>query len=117
MYRSMPPIFRQHTLLYLLTITSFGIAIGALWEITEWSAGKILAPDVIGSIDDTVVDLIMDTLGSGLAAIISLWVLQKWTDSGQGGTDREKLFEPLAWSTDAKRYRLDRSYFKCRRDP
>ena len=77
----MLPIFRQHTLLYLLTIASFGIAIGALWEITEWSAGKILATNVIGSIDDTVIDLIMDTLGSGLAAIISFWVLRKWTGS------------------------------------
>ncbi|MGA7938229.1 MAG: hypothetical protein WCA35_32060 [Kovacikia sp.] len=83
-YRPMLPIFRQHTLLYLLTIISFGIAIGALWEITEWSAGEILATNVIGSVNDTVTDLIMDTLGSGLAAIISLWVLQKWTDSNVG---------------------------------
>jgi hypothetical protein len=75
-------IFRQHTLLYLLTITSFGVAIGALWEIAEWSAGKILATDVISSVDDTVIDLIMDTLGAGLAAIISLWALQKRTDLG-----------------------------------
>lgn len=80
-YGSMLPIFRQHTLLYILTIASFGIAIGGLWEITEWSAGKVLATDVIGSVDDTVIDLIMDTLGSGLAAITSLWALQKWTDS------------------------------------
>lgn len=83
-YSPMLPIFRQHTLLYLLTIASFGIAIGALWEITEWSAGKILATDVIGSVDDTVIDLIVDTLGSGLAAIISLWILQKWTDLSAG---------------------------------
>ena len=79
-YSPMLPIFRQHTLLYLLTIISFGIAIGALWEITEWSAGKILPTNVIGSVDDTVIDLIMDTLGSGLAAIISFWILQKLPD-------------------------------------
>lgn len=83
-YSPMLPIFRQHTLLYLLTIASFGIAIGALWEITEWSAGKILATDVIGSVDNTIIDLIVDTLGSGLAAIISLWILQKWTDLSAG---------------------------------
>ena len=77
-------IFRQHTLLYLLTVTSFGIAIGALWEITEWSAGKILAADVIGNVDDTIINLMMDALGSGLAAITSLWALQKWTDSSTG---------------------------------
>lgn len=78
-YGSMLSIFRQHTLLYLLTITSFGIAIGAVWEITEWSAGKILSTEVIGSVDDTVIDLIMDTLGPGLAAITSLWALRQWT--------------------------------------
>ncbi|BAZ40458.1 hypothetical protein NIES4101_64190 [Calothrix sp. NIES-4101] len=78
-YSSMLNIFRNHTLLYLLTITSFGIAIGALWEVTEWSAGKILNTQVIESLDDTIIDLIMDSLGSGLAALISLWTLRKWT--------------------------------------
>jgi hypothetical protein len=69
-------VFRQPTWLYLFTITSFGIAIGALWEVTEWTAGKILPSEVIGSLDDTIVDLIMDSLGAGFAAAISLWVLQ-----------------------------------------
>ncbi|MBD2258041.1 hypothetical protein [Pseudanabaena sp. FACHB-2040] len=78
-YQSMLPVFRQHTLLYLLTITSFGIAIGALWEVAEWSAGKVLSTEVIESLDDTIVDLIMDSLGAGLAAILSLGALQEWT--------------------------------------
>jgi hypothetical protein len=80
-YRSMLTVFRQHKLLYLLTIASFGIAIGALWEVAEWTAGKILATEVIGSIDDTVVDLIMDSFGAGLAAVVSLWALREWTHS------------------------------------
>jgi hypothetical protein len=73
-------IFRNHTLLYLVTITSFGIAIGALWEVAEWSAGKILSTEVIESLDDTITDLVMDSLGAGLAAFISLWALRKWTN-------------------------------------
>jgi hypothetical protein len=77
-YGSMLNIFRNHTLLYLVTITSFGIAIGALWEVTEWSAGKILNTQVIESLDDTIIDLVMDTLGAGLAALISLWALRNW---------------------------------------
>lgn len=77
-YGSMLNIFRNHTLLYLLTIASFGIAIGALWEVIEWSAGKILSTQVIESLDDTIIDLIMDSLGAGFAALISLWALQKW---------------------------------------
>ncbi len=78
-YKSMLNIFRNHKLLYVVTIASFGIAIGVLWEITEWSASKILPTEVIGSLNDTIVDLIMDTLGAGLAAAISLWALQEWT--------------------------------------
>ena len=80
-YRPLMPIFRRHRLLYLVTIASFGVAIGGLWEICEWSAGKILSTAVIGSIDDTVTDLIMDTIGSVLAALLSLWVLPIWTDA------------------------------------
>ncbi|MBW4449700.1 MAG: hypothetical protein KME38_23395 [Spirirestis rafaelensis WJT71-NPBG6] len=78
-YSSMLNVFRNHTLLYLVTITSFGIAIGALWEVTEWSAGKILNTEVIESLDDTIIDLVMDSLGAGLAALISLWALRHWT--------------------------------------
>ncbi|WP_315787936.1 hypothetical protein [Fischerella sp. JS2] len=78
-YSSMLNIFRNHKLLYLVTIASFGIAIGALWEITEWSAGKILPTEVVGSLNDTIIDLVMDTLGAGLAAVLSLWALQEWT--------------------------------------
>lgn len=74
-YASLLRTFHQHRLLYLAAIASFGIAIGALWEITEWVAGKVLSTQVIGSVDDTVIDLIMDSLGSGLAALTSLWVL------------------------------------------
>jgi hypothetical protein len=79
-YSSMLNLFRNHTILYLVTIASFGIAIGALWEITEWSAGKILNSQIVGSLDDTIIDLIMDSLGAGLAALFSLWALQKWTN-------------------------------------
>ncbi|MEG5043179.1 hypothetical protein [Microcoleus sp. B4-C1] len=77
-YSSMLTIFRNHKLLYLLTITSFGIAIGALWEVTEWTAGIVLSTEVIGSLDDTIIDLIMDSLGAAIAAITGLWTLQEW---------------------------------------
>lgn len=77
-YSSMLTIFRNHKLLYLLTITSFGIAIGALWEITEWTAGIVLSTEVIESLNDTIMDLIMDSLGAAIAAITSLWTLQEW---------------------------------------
>jgi hypothetical protein len=81
-YQSMLPVFRQHKLLYLVTITSFGIAIGALWEVAEWLAGIILATEVIESLDDTITDLVMDSLGATFASITSLWALQEWTKPG-----------------------------------
>ncbi|MEG4802858.1 hypothetical protein QUB63_12365 [Microcoleus sp. ARI1-B5] len=53
---SMLTIFRNHKLLYLLTITCFGIAIGALWEVAEWTAGIVLSTEVIESLNDTIID-------------------------------------------------------------
>lgn len=76
-YNPMLTLFRSHRLLYLLTIISFGIAIGALWEVFEWAIA------VINDIDDTIVDLIMDTLGAALAALVSLWALQERTQPEQ----------------------------------
>ena len=70
-YQSMLPLFRRHRRLYILTIASFGIAIGALWEVTEWAIA------VINDLDDTIVDLIMDTIGALAAALFSLWALQR----------------------------------------
>lgn len=76
-YGALLTAFHEHKLLYLAAIASFGIAIGALWEIAEWAAGNVLSTPIIGSVDDTVIDLAMDTLGSGLAALISLWALEE----------------------------------------
>lgn len=80
-YGSMLEIFRQHTVLYLVTVISFGIAIGALWEVVEWTAEQLLSTQVIPSLDDTITDLIMDTIGAVLAAVLSLWALREWTTS------------------------------------
>jgi hypothetical protein len=76
-------------LLYVLTIASFGIAIGAVWEVAEWLAGKILPSEVIGSLDDTIMDLVMDTVGAGLAALLSVWVLQDWVRSTSTGANQQ----------------------------
>ena len=74
-YSSMLPVFRSHRRLYVLTIISFGIAIGALWEVFEWVTATI------NSLDDTIVDLIMDTIGAIAASLLSLKALQEKTDS------------------------------------
>lgn len=81
-YSSMLTTFRQHRLLYVLTIASFGIAIGALWEIFEWLIG------VINDLDDTISDLMMDSIGSVTAAVLSLWALQEYTPPHSAGEDK-----------------------------
>lgn len=72
-YRSMLTVFRSHPILYVLTIASFGISIGAIWEIFEWLI------QVINDIDDTIIDLVMDALGAIIAALVSLWALREQT--------------------------------------
>ena len=62
----------------MLTITCFGIAIGALWEVAESRVGIVLSTEVIESLNDTIIDLIMDSLGAAIAALTSLWTLQEW---------------------------------------
>ena len=72
-YKPMLPVFRSHRWLYILTIISFGIAIGALWEVFEWVTATI------NSLDDTIVDLIMDTIGATAASLLSLRASQERT--------------------------------------
>jgi hypothetical protein len=60
---------------YLLTITCFGIAIGALWEVVESRVGIVLSTEVIESLNDTIIDVIMDSLGSVIAALRGLGTL------------------------------------------
>ncbi|MEG3896499.1 MULTISPECIES: hypothetical protein [unclassified Microcoleus] len=70
-------IFRNPKLLYLLTITCLGIGIGALWEVAEWTAGIVLSTEVIESLNDTIINLIVDSLGAAIAALTGLWTLQE----------------------------------------
>jgi hypothetical protein len=74
-YRQMLTNFHGHRLLFVLTVTSFGIAIGALWEIAEWISDFFVASTVVESIDDIIDDLILDSLGASIAGAVSLWAL------------------------------------------
>ena len=70
-YRPMLSIFISHRKLYILTIISFGLAVGALWEVFEWLTATI------NSLDDTIVDLIMDAIGAIAASLLSLQALKE----------------------------------------
>ena len=57
---------RRNTGSYFIKIVLLGIVIGLLWEGFEWLIG------IIGTVQDTLIDLTMDTIGSILAALFCL---------------------------------------------
>lgn len=64
----------QHPVLLLLTIICIGVALGALWEIIEWSYDLIRAGDIIKGKRDTMIDLGFDTIGALVAGIFVLGI-------------------------------------------
>ena len=75
-YGRMLDSFHAQRLLFVLSIASFGIAIGAIWEVVEWAADFFVASEVVESINDIMDDLIMDSIGACLAGVLSLWGLR-----------------------------------------
>lgn len=49
-----------------------GLAIGAVWEVAEWGFDQVAPGDVTKGKHDTILDLVMDTLGALLAGRLSL---------------------------------------------
>ena len=58
--------------LIVLMVASVGLAIGALWEVAEWGFDRIAPGDVIKGKHDTIIDIVMDTLGALLAGVAGL---------------------------------------------
>ena len=66
------PVFqRGRTMIAAVLVTSLGVAIGAWWEVAEWAFDLLSPGDVIKGKNDTVIDIIMDTLGAVLAAALA----------------------------------------------
>ncbi len=55
---------------YLLKIVLIGLGIGVLWEGFEWAIG------IVGSWNDTLIDLLMDGIGAIFAALFCLWAVR-----------------------------------------
>jgi VanZ family protein len=62
---------RDHTLLFILAAASLGIAVGVLWEVAEWAYDQLVPGNVILGKQDTINDLILDSLGALLAGWLS----------------------------------------------
>jgi uncharacterized membrane protein YjdF len=82
---------RHYAGIFVVTL-ALGLAIGAIWEMVEWSSDRVLGSNLSMGNDDTVGDLIADGLGSLCGALL----LVAWTRYGWGSVRRipgESRFE------------------------
>jgi hypothetical protein len=69
----------------IFTVTfALGVAIGGVWEIIEWVSDRVFGSNLSMGNDDTVGDLISDTLG----ALTGGALLVAWTKYGWGSVRR-----------------------------
>lgn len=72
LYTELMQSFYKHRILFVVTIASLGIAIGALWEVAEWTADFFVEKQIVSGLDDTITDIILDSAGATLAALLNL---------------------------------------------
>jgi len=69
----------RHLVGIAIVAFALGVALGGLWEIVEWSSDNALGSQLQLSNDDTVGDLIADSLGSLCgAALLVAWARWGW---------------------------------------
>lgn len=66
----------RHRLLLAATVACVGVAVGAWWEVAEWGFDQLMPGDVIKGKYDTIIDVVMDTIGAGAAGWMSLRALR-----------------------------------------
>ena len=72
LYRELMESFYSRRWLFVLTIASLGLALGALWETIEWLSDFVIPKQIVSGLFDTETDLILDGLGALLAALLNL---------------------------------------------
>ena len=72
LYRELMESFFNRRVMFVLTIASLGIAIGALWEVIEWLADFVVPQQIVSGLFDTITDIILDSAGALLAALLNL---------------------------------------------
>jgi uncharacterized membrane protein YjdF len=81
---------------FFITAVALGMAIGAGWEIVEWTLDETTGSNLVGSTTDTATDLIWDTMGAtGSALILVLWSIGNHSLRRRPGVD---LAEKRLWS-------------------
>jgi hypothetical protein len=83
--RDMRDEVAPHRYLGIFTITfALGVAIGGIWEIFEWASDGVFGSNLSMGNDDTVGDLVSDTLGAAAGGLL----LVAWTRWGWGSVRR-----------------------------
>jgi hypothetical protein len=72
LYQELMESFYDHRVMFVLTLASLGIALGALWEVIEWLSDFVLPQQIVSGLPDTMTDLLLDSAGALLAALLNL---------------------------------------------
>lgn len=68
----------------LLIVAGAALALGALWEVAEWLYDMAQAGNVVRDMDDTMVDLIVDSVAALAGSAVVLVLARRATSRGGG---------------------------------
>ena len=68
---------RDHGLLLILAIAGLGVSLAAVWEVWEWIYDQFVRPNAILGKTDTIIDMVMGTIGSVAAGYWCLRTLRR----------------------------------------
>ena len=71
---------RRHLAGIFVVTLALGLAIGAAWEVLEWTLDEVLGSELTGGESDTIGDLVADTVGALCGGVL----IVVWTTSGWG---------------------------------
>lgn len=84
-YGRMREAFREHRAVLAFSVGAWGLALGALWELLEWllrSLSEHAAKRVGATLQDTLIDLACDGVGSLVGGALALHLLLSARDAG-----------------------------------
>jgi uncharacterized membrane protein YjdF len=70
---------RRHLAGVFVVTLALGLAIGAAWEVLEWTSDELLGSELTGGEGDTIGDLVADTVGAiGGGVLLVVWTTSGW---------------------------------------
>lgn len=58
-------------------VFTFGVTAGSLWEIAEWTTGRVFDIEVVFGLSDAITDLIANSFGALVAAFVALAIRRR----------------------------------------